>query len=541
MMFKIILILCFIQLYSSKFLLRDDTPVVQTKYGAIQGYAEFSSFVYLGIPYASPPVNELRWKNPIDAKSWSPNILNASIFQPACPQQHTCDPPGICPPSYGEDCLYLNVYVPKTVKTGEKKAVMVFIHGGNFQHYGASSPLFNSTFFASIGDVIVVTINYRLGALGFLVTGLEPDQIQGNFGIMDQKLAIKWVHQNIQAFGGDNDKITIFGQSAGAQSVAIHMMSADMQPYFRNGIIMSVPVSIPFRNFEDLMAIYVYFSDFLNCPARDIGCLRNKSIDEIVDAQMRAEQEVSSFKLLQFYEPWVPWLDGKIIKGELLEIEKWIGNESFPLKPIILGSMTEECVNYIFAAWGKPVPTKEYIAVITAALKEYAPLLLTKYPPEKNTTDQRNLMSVFATRWVFSCSSRQFFETYITNSKSGENDNYMYVFDFPFDFPGWGNDTYCIGHTCHGGDMPYTFDIPDANFTDVGHQIAIQHIQYWSNFAKNQSPNSNETLSGDSLLYWPKYDTINRNNLRFKAPQNIIEAKYLEKECDFLDSIGYYH
>jgi carboxylesterase type B len=289
------------------------------------------------------------------------------------------------------------------------------------------------------------------------------------------------------------------------------------------------------------MAIYVYFADFLNCSARDIDCLRNKSIDEIVNAQMKAEQEVSSLKLLQFFEPWVPWLDGKIIKGELLEIEKWIGNESFPLKPIILGSMTEECVNYIFEAWQKPVPTKEYIAVITAALKEYAPLLLTKYPPEKNTTDQRNLMTVFATRWVFSCSSRQFFETYITNSKSGENDNYLYVFDFPFDFPGWGNDTFCIGHTCHGGDMPYTFDIPDANFTDVGHQIALQHIQYWSNFAKNQSPNSNETISGDSLLYWPKYDTINRNNLRFKAPKNIIEAKYLEKECDFLDSIGYYH
>jgi hypothetical protein len=99
MMFKFILILCFIHLYSSKFLWRDDTPVVQTKYGSIQGYAEFDSFVYLGVPYASPPLNELRWKNPIDAKSWSPKTLNASIFQPACPQPHTCDPPGICPPS----------------------------------------------------------------------------------------------------------------------------------------------------------------------------------------------------------------------------------------------------------------------------------------------------------------------------------------------------------------------------------------------------------------------------------------------------------
>lgn len=296
------------------------------------------------------------------------------------------------------------------------------------------------------------------------------------------------------------------------------------------------------RKFDETMALYVYFADFLNCPARDVDCLQKKSVDEIVDAQMKAEKAVSSLQLLEFFEPWVPWLDGKIIKGELLEIEKWIGNESFPLKPFILGTLTEECVNYIYAAWTKPVSTKEYIEVITGSLKEDAVKAFTKYAPEKNTTDQRSLMSVFATRWVFSCSSRQFIDTYLTNSKSNENAYYMYVFDFPFDFGGWGNDTYCFGHVCHGGDMPYTFDIPDANFTTVGHNIAIQHIQYWSNFAKNQSPNSNETLStDDNLLYWPRYEIINRTNLRFKAPMNIIETNYLDKECDFLDSIGYYH
>ena len=97
--------------------------------------------------------------------------------------------------------------MPQTVKTGEKKAVMLFIHGGNFQYFGANAPIFNSTFFASIGDVIVVTINYRLGALGFLVTGLEADQLQGNFGVLDQKMALKWVHDNIEAFGGDNERV----------------------------------------------------------------------------------------------------------------------------------------------------------------------------------------------------------------------------------------------------------------------------------------------------------------------------------------------
>lgn len=118
----------------------------------------------------------------------------------------------------------------------------------------------------------------------------------------------------------------------------------------------------------------------------------------------------------------------------------------------------------------------------------------------------------------------------------------MSVFDYPLDFDGWGDGGwYCRNRVCHGADQPYTFDIPDANFTAMGHKIAIQHIQYWANYAKNQSPNSNETLFGDNLLYWPKYEIDTKINLRFVAPENIIESNYVKDECDFLDSLGYYH
>ena len=99
MIIKIILNLFLFNLCNAKSVLIDDTPIVQTNYGPVRGFNEFDSFVYLGIPYASPPVNELRWKSPVDVKPWSPNTLNATQFQPACPQIHTCDPPGTCPPS----------------------------------------------------------------------------------------------------------------------------------------------------------------------------------------------------------------------------------------------------------------------------------------------------------------------------------------------------------------------------------------------------------------------------------------------------------
>ena len=159
MIFLLFLIL-FLQC-SAKSLRTIDAPIVNTSYGLIQGYSEFDSFVYLGIPFAEPPVNDLRWKNPNKPKPWSPNIYNATVYQAACPQPR-CDGP-VCPPKFAEDCLYLNVFVPQTIKTGDKKAVMFFIHGGNFIKFGGNSKLFNSTFYAAIGDVIVVTINYRLG------------------------------------------------------------------------------------------------------------------------------------------------------------------------------------------------------------------------------------------------------------------------------------------------------------------------------------------------------------------------------------------
>jgi hypothetical protein len=180
-----------------------------------------------------------------------------------------------------------------------------------------------------------------------------------------------------------------------------------------------------------MMALYVYFADFLQCPARDMDCLRKKTIDEITDAQMKAETKVSSLKLLEFFEPWEPWIDGDVIKGQLLEIEKWIGQEKFPLKPFMIGSLTEECVIYIYSAWTKPVPAKEYVEVIVGAMKQDSLKVLGRYPPQFNNTDQRVAMSTVSTQWVFSCSTRKFLETYMAHPRSAGNVYYMSVFDFP--------------------------------------------------------------------------------------------------------------
>ena len=141
-------------------------------------------------------------------------------------------------------------------------------------------------------------------------------------------------------------------------------------------------------------------------------------------------------KIKFLYETFFSIIQGKTIKGQLLEINKWISNDSFPLKPFMISTLTEECVLYVYGGWSKPVSTKEYLLVIAAAMKSQAIKVLERFPPQLNTTDQRELMSYLATKWVFSCSSRTFLETYMSHPRSNKNIYYMSIFDFPLDFNG---------------------------------------------------------------------------------------------------------
>lgn len=519
--------------------LPDDPPIIQTKYGSIKGVSSTIADMYLGIPFAQPPLNERRWAKPADASPWYPNVLSATELKPACPQADCASrmPNQTCPMSYSEDCLYLNVFVPKGGASA--KAVMLFIHGGNFQFQGANSKQFNGTFFASFGDVIVVTIEYRIGALGFLMTGTGPDQIEGNFGIMDQRMAMRWVKENIASFGGDASRITIFGQSAGAESVTLHLLSVDMQDTFNNAIIQSSPMAIPFRKLDEAMILYYYFAKNLSCAINDIQCLRSKTADEIVASQMFVETKVSSLKLLEFAETWLPWIDGKLVKASLLEIEKWDLPKGFTLKSFIMGSLTEECLIYINLGFKNPVGTSEYAGLMLAGFKQHGVKVLNEYPPDFKKNDQRSILSDVATRWIFGCSTRNFLEkTYNATNAAGINTTnyYYYIYDFPLDFPGWGdNFSFCDGHVCHSSDIYYTFDSADGNFTSNGKTLSRSHMYYWSNFAKTNTPNG--PLS--QYTPWLPYEIKTKPFLRFRSPQDTSEHGYLRSECDFFDSIGY--
>ncbi|XP_022099951.1 acetylcholinesterase-like isoform X2 [Acanthaster planci] len=227
----------------------EDPPVVTTSQGRIVGTKlQFapedpalrrSVDAYLGVPYAEAPVGPLRFKPPV-AKSWSGD-LQATKLGNRCPQPVMPIGNITMTGPFNEDCLVLDIFVPKPVPP--KAAVLLFIHGGGYT-IGAGTMLeIYSTPIAALGDVIVVAPNYRLGVLGFLSTGDEV--VPGNMGLLDQRLAMEWVRDNIAAFGGDPQRVAIFGESAGSSSVSLHMVSPGSAGLFRGAIMQSGDATSP--------------------------------------------------------------------------------------------------------------------------------------------------------------------------------------------------------------------------------------------------------------------------------------------------------
>src|SRR5579863_8219081 len=212
------------------------TPRAQTESGVISGVTEGGVSVYKGVPFAAAPVGDLRWRPPVPVALWT-GTRKADAFTPAC-MQAGVSMPGETPPAVSEDCLYLNIWTP--AKTGhEHLPVLVWIYGGGYINGSASMPLYWGDRLAQKG-VIVVTIAYRLGPLGFLalpeLTRESPHQSSGNYGLMDQIAALDWVHGNIAASGGDPDCVTIAGQSSGSMSVSILMASPLAKGLFQRAI-----------------------------------------------------------------------------------------------------------------------------------------------------------------------------------------------------------------------------------------------------------------------------------------------------------------
>jgi len=508
--------------------IHNDPTIVRTRSGLVRGYLTESARIFRGIRYADKPV---RFTHAEPAKSWAPDIYNATEDPPGCPQNCTL-PPFTCPNITNEDCLFLNVFTPLSYNTTEKLPVMVFLHGGNFYQGFCGGPLYDGRYIVNSSSVILVAMNYRLGALGFFV-GSQSTNINGNFGFTDQRLALRWVHENIGEFGGDPSRITAFGQSAGAISIIAHLTSLRSGGLFHAAILESEPFTIPLKTTREARLLGDKFVQALNCSSNEVECLRKASIDEILVAQRKAMNTIVDYdEILQIFLQWTPVIDDIELTRQPLDA---IRTGQHEVVPMMLGTTAEEAISFIYQAFTEKMSVTFYELLVFAVFRFQALTVLEHYPPN-SSGDQRPLTSEVATKYVFSCSNLN-----ATGLLANERvvPVWHYVFDHAMSFDGWGpNYTFCVNHSCHGVELPFVFNSATlANYTYTPEEeiLAQSLVNYWTSFARYLDPN----FSGKESLEWPGFQSPNFYSMKFSTPNNAVYSNLLKSDCALFQQIGY--
>ncbi len=317
---------------------------VETSAGKVEGLTRNELFVFRGIPYAAPPVGERRWLPPEPVKPWE-GVLEAKIVGPVCPQ-----PPPATNLIAGdveredlknqkEDCLYLNVWTPGL--DDARRPVMVWIHGGGFRTGSGSGPVYNGANLARKGDVVVVTINYRLAPYGFLnLNEITRGKIPatGHEGLLDQTAALKWVRQNIAAFGGDPDNVTIFGESAGGMSVGSLLALPAAKGLFHKAIPQSGAASTA-HTLEQAVLVSEHFLDILGLKPIEVDALRDLSSGQLLETANKLVIRSQSTARELGGMPFQPAVDGKVLPQIPLDAVKDGAAKGIS---ILVGSTLEE-------------------------------------------------------------------------------------------------------------------------------------------------------------------------------------------------------
>jgi para-nitrobenzyl esterase len=472
--------------------------------GQLRGKQAGATDEYLGIPYAAPPVGPLRWAPPKPAKAWS-GVRTATTFAPHCAQ-----PAGVFGrASTSEDCLYLNVYAPAKDR-GSHLPVMVWIHGGGF--VGGESDDYNPSALVANG-VIVVTINYRLGALGFLANpalAAHPGGPVGDYGLMDQQQALSWVKANIRAFGGNPANVTIFGESAGGQSVLLQLISPTAHGLFAKAIAESggyAEYPLPLATAE---AQGRAFATKAGCASQSAQCLRSLPVATILADQNQSGASAD--------------IDGQTVTQPL---KTALADGDFNHVPVIDGSNHDEYRLFVALATflGHPVTKANYLATIQSTLRvpaRIASAIAAQYPLSKYASPPL-AMSAVGTDGIFSCPT-----LLIDQDMSKYTPLYAYEFsdeNAPAAYPSPG---FPYAAT-HAAELQYLFGLPASSHGTLSasqQQLAATMQQEWTSFAKSGVP------SAAGATAWPRFVPAGQQMLSLVPPKPRIESDFAtEHDC----------
>jgi len=511
--------------------LSNDENTVNTQYGTVVGAVYPTARAFYAIPYAQPPLDDLRFEPPQSPLPWS-GTLHAKKYGPGCPQDcelplYTCTYAGT-----SEDCLTLDIYTPRGATPESNLPVLLFIHGGNFIQGGTGTIIYNADFIANNTNVVVVNIQYRLGALGFFYNG----DVSGNFGILDQTMAMQWVKDNIANFGGNPNQVTIWGQSAGGSSVMCHMISPASQGLMNAAAMDSNPITLNLNTEKLANELSSRFASILGCDVSDLSCLRSQNTSAIVAAQQQAIK-IYPLHPLNAFMPWQPMVDGQLIPMQPMDA---LATGNYNHVPFITGTVDNEAVMFIYSAFLDPVPYADYVALVGLIFGPVAPQVLKEYPvPASQMNDTRPTISELGTAYIFHCPVRnvsRMISEDVVPTWFYHFDHYFTNFD-PW-LPGYPE---CATEVCHGSELPYIFNSAQIGHLYTGYvwssgeaALAQQISTYWGNFAISGNPNTPNMQS----LNWPQYNATNDLDLKFATPSS-TETGYLKSQCDFWDNLGY--
>ncbi len=488
--------------------------VVTTLDGAVQGTTVGTMDEFLGLPYAAPPVGSLRWSPPHPPAPWSGTRL-AATFGPNCPQPASDF--GLA--SMSENCLYLNVYKPEHTKSNTRSLpVMVWIHGGVFV-WGESND-YNPARLVEHG-VIVVTINYRLGALGFLAHPAlaEPSGgPSGNYGLMDQQAALRWVQTNISRFGGDPRNVTLFGESAGGLSVLSQLASPGARGLFAKAIVESGTYTLTPVSLATAEAAGESFAASAGCSDQSAACLRALPVATILK-----DQNAGGYR---------PNIDGQVLTESL---ESAFSSGDFNHVPVIIGTNHDERRLFVALAQlaGDPVTTGNYESMIQSSLDVSAATaaqVVARYPLSRYASPALAFAAV-GTDDSFACDAMtadQSLSKYVrTYSYEFNDENAPERYEPPVGFP-YG--------AAHESEVQYLFQLANTPFPGVlttpQRSLAATMRTYWTNFAKDAKPSS------AGVPEWKPFTGASHQTMSLDTPSPHVETTFANQHhCAFWESI----